>query len=80
MTTFMVSGVGLAPNVGSRRSRTSFATPELANKLNKDFPHNSNGALLLMPSEMTVVQSRLLKWFDKLHIYPQIVASVMAAS
>jgi LysR family transcriptional activator of nhaA len=52
---------------------TFFATPELANKLNKDFPHNLNGAPLLMPSEMTVVQSRLLKWFDKIHIYPRIV-------
>jgi LysR family transcriptional activator of nhaA len=52
---------------------TFFATPELANKLNKDFPHNLNGAPLLMPSEMTVVQSRLLKWFDKIRIYPRIV-------
>ena len=79
MTTFMVSGVGLAPNVESCRSRTLFATPELATKLNKDIPHNSNGAPLLMPSEMTVVQSRLLKWFDKLHVYLQIVASLMTA-
>jgi LysR family transcriptional activator of nhaA len=52
---------------------TFFATPELASKLNKDFPHNLNGAPLLMPSEMTVVQSRLLKWFDKIRIYPRIV-------
>lgn len=52
---------------------TFFATPKLASKLNKNFPHNLNGAPLLMPSEMTVVQSQLLKWFDKLHIHPQIV-------
>ena len=28
---------------------------------------------MLMPGEMTIVQSRLLKWFDGLHIHPRIV-------
>jgi LysR family transcriptional activator of nhaA len=52
---------------------TFFATPQLARKLAKNFPHSLSGAPLLMPGEMTVVQGRLLKWFDRLHIYPQIV-------
>jgi len=50
-----------------------FATPQLAHKLDKNFPHNLSGAPLLMPGEMTVLQNRLLKWFDRLHIHPRIV-------
>ena len=50
-----------------------FAVPELAGKLGKDFPKNLNTAPLLLPSEITSMQSKLLKWFDKLHIYPRIV-------
>lgn len=50
-----------------------FAVPELANKLGKDFPKNLDAAPMLLPSEMTAMQSKLLKWFDKLHIYPRIV-------
>lgn len=50
-----------------------FAVPKLADKLGKSFPHNLNNAPLLMPSKITVVQSRLLKWFDQLHIQPRIV-------
>ena len=50
-----------------------FAVSELANKLGNDFPKNLDAAPLLLPSEMTLMQSRLLKWFDKLHIHPRIV-------
>ncbi len=50
-----------------------FAVPELARQLSKNFPQSLKGAPLLLPGEMTVVQSRLLKWFDKLHIHPRIV-------
>ncbi len=50
-----------------------FAVPELAHKLKKGFPQSLKGAPLLLPGEMTVAQSRLLKWFDKLHIHPRIV-------
>jgi len=50
-----------------------FAVAELVNKLGKDFPKNLNAAPLLLPSEMTSMQSRLLKWFDELHIHPRIV-------
>ena len=52
---------------------TFFASPQLARKLAKNFPDSLSGAPLLMPGEMTVVQGRLLKWFDKLHIHPRIV-------
>ena len=50
-----------------------FAVPSLAETLGKDFPQCLSGAPLLLPGEMTVVYSRLLKWFDKLHIHPRIV-------
>jgi LysR family transcriptional activator of nhaA len=50
-----------------------FAVPALAKKLGKDFPNNLNAAPMLLPGEMTVVQSRLLNWFDGLHIHPRIV-------
>jgi len=50
-----------------------FATPALARKLGKGFPGNLAGAPLLLPGEMTVVRSRLVQWFDSLHIHPRIV-------
>lgn len=50
-----------------------FAVPELARKLSKNFPQSLKGAPLLLPSEITVVQSRLLQWLDKYHIHPHIV-------
>ncbi len=50
-----------------------FAVPELARSLTKGFPHSLKGVPMLLPGEMTVAQSRLLKWFDKLHIHPRIV-------
>lgn len=50
-----------------------FAVPELASKLTEDFPHSLSAAPILLPSDINVVQSRLLKWFDKLNIYPRIV-------
>lgn len=50
-----------------------FAVPKLAGKLTMNFPHSLKGAPLLLPSEMTVVQGKLFKWFDKLHIHPRIV-------
>jgi len=50
-----------------------FAVPELAQKLIENFPQSLKGEPLLLPSEMTIVQSRLLKWLDKLRIHPRIV-------
>jgi len=52
---------------------TFFATAELAQKLNADFPQNLNNMPLLLPGEMTIVRNRLIEWFDSQHIYPRIV-------
>jgi len=52
---------------------TFFATPQLAHKIGNNFPHSLSGAPLLLPGEMTVVRSRLMQWFDGLHIHPRIV-------
>lgn len=49
------------------------AIPELAQSLRKKFPQSLNGAPLLLPSEITIIQSRLLQWLDGLHIHPRIV-------
>lgn len=50
-----------------------FAVPELAGELIRDFPQSLKGAPLLLPSDINVVQSRLLQWFDKLRIHPRVV-------
>ena len=50
-----------------------FGIPELARQIGKNFPQSLKEVPLLLPSDITVVQSRLLKWFDKLHIHPHIV-------
>ena len=42
------------------------AIAKLAKSLRKNFPQSLNGAPLLIPSEINVVQGRLLKWLDGL--------------
>lgn len=49
------------------------ATPALAKPLRKGFPQSLDGAPLLLPSDINLVQSALLKWLDGLHIHPRIV-------
>ena len=49
------------------------AVPKLARKLRKNFPQSLNGSPILLPSEINVVQSRLLEWLDGLHIHPRII-------
>jgi len=49
------------------------AVPKLASSLRKQFPQSLNGAPLLLPTEINMVQARLLKWLDGLHIHPRIV-------
>jgi LysR family transcriptional activator of nhaA len=49
------------------------ATPKLAKGLKRDFPQSLNGAPLLLPSDINMVQPRLLSWFDAQHVYPSIV-------
>jgi LysR family transcriptional activator of nhaA len=49
------------------------AVAELAKTLRRNFPHSLDGAPLLLPSEINMVQARLLQWLDGLHVYPRIV-------
>ena len=63
---------GFNHNLGE--SGVSFlATATHARQLRKGFPHSLDGAPLLIPSEINMVQSRLLHWLDGLHIHPRIV-------
>lgn len=49
------------------------AVSRLAKTLSRNFPQSLNGSPLLLPSESNMMQSRLLKWLDGLHIHPRIV-------
>ncbi|MFJ3047588.1 transcriptional activator NhaR [Herbaspirillum chlorophenolicum] len=49
-----------------------FATPELAKRYKKGFPHSLDGAPFLMPGDDAAVRPRLLRWFEKENIRPQI--------
>ncbi|TQK05912.1 LysR family transcriptional regulator [Herbaspirillum sp. SJZ130] len=49
-----------------------FATPELARRYKKGFPHSLDGAPFLMPGEDAAVRPRLLRWFEKEKIRPRI--------
>jgi LysR family transcriptional activator of nhaA len=49
------------------------AAPRLARKLSNDFPRSLNGAPLLIPSEINLVQAKLLNWLDRRRIHPRIV-------
>ena len=50
------------------------ALPPLAKTLRKNFPVSLNGADFLMPGDDAAVRPRLLGWFDKLRVYPRVVA------
>lgn len=50
-----------------------FATRELAERYGRDFPRSMHGAPLLIPSQETVVRSRLMRWFAEQDIRPRIV-------
>jgi len=49
-----------------------FATPALAKQYKKGFPRSLDGAPFLMPGEDAAVRPRLLRWFDKEKIRPNI--------
>jgi len=51
-----------------------FATEELIESLNGDFPHCLNGAPLLLPSKGTQLRSGIDQWLDKHHLHPKMVA------
>ncbi|HEY0290205.1 MAG TPA: transcriptional activator NhaR [Pseudomonas sp.] len=50
-----------------------FATKALARQYGKDFPQGMQGAPLLIPGQLTVVRSRLMRWFAEQKIQPKIV-------
>ncbi len=63
---------GYNHNLGN--SGISFlATQALAKPLRKKFPQSLHGAPLLIPSDINLLQSALLKWLEELHIQPRIV-------
>ena len=49
------------------------AKRSLVKNLKGDFPHNLDGAPMLLPSEINRVHPRLLRWFEALQVHPQIV-------
>jgi LysR family transcriptional activator of nhaA len=49
------------------------AVPTLAKVLRKRFPQSLNGEPLLIPSEINMVQPRLLSWLDSQRIHPRII-------
>ena len=53
-------------------STSFFATPALAKLHKKNFPQSLDGAPFLMPGEDAAVRPRLLRWFEKEKIRPQI--------
>ncbi|WP_299181147.1 transcriptional activator NhaR [uncultured Neptuniibacter sp.] len=67
-----VSINGFSHSLG--RCGSSFmAHPDVSAELEGEFPHNLNGAPMLIPSETTVVRSQLLQWFNKHRIHPRVV-------
>jgi LysR family transcriptional activator of nhaA len=50
-----------------------FATTALAKAHGQNFPHDMQGAPLLIPGQQTVVRSRLMRWFADQNVQPRIV-------
>jgi len=50
-----------------------FATPDLAARLNGDFPANLHGAPFLLPGEDSALRSPLLHWLERNSVRPRIV-------
>lgn len=53
---------------------TFFATPDLARKYRRGFPHSLDGAPLLVPTEDTLVRRSLDHWFESIGVRPHLVA------
>ncbi|GAB1623435.1 transcriptional activator NhaR [Agarivorans albus] len=49
------------------------ASPSIAKSLQANFPACLDGSPLLIPSEINLMHVRLLQWFDKQNIHPQIM-------
>lgn len=53
---------------------TFFATPDLARKYRRGFPHSLDGAPLLVPTEDSLVRRSLDHWFESIGVRPHLVA------
>ena len=53
-------------------STSFFATAALAKRYKKDFPHSLDGAPFLIPGEDAAMRPKLLRWFEKEKVRPQI--------
>ena len=53
---------------------TFFATPDLARKYRRGFPHSLDGAPLLVPTEDSLVRRSLDHWFESIDVRPHLVA------
>ncbi len=52
---------------------TFLATPAMAKRLRKGFPHSLNGAPLMLPGGDAAIRPKLLRWLDQHQIRPQIL-------
>ncbi|MES9967415.1 MAG: transcriptional activator NhaR [Sedimenticola sp.] len=52
---------------------TFFASRQLAERLDTDFPECLNGMPMLLPGETTVVRNRLIQWLDERRLHPRVV-------
>jgi len=53
---------------------TFFATPDLARKYRRGFPHSLDGAPLLVPTEHSLVRRSLDHWLESIDVRPHLVA------
>lgn len=51
-----------------------FAKPEIAEKMNNDFPRSLHQTPILLPGEKSTQRVELMAWFDRLGIMPDVVA------
>jgi LysR family transcriptional activator of nhaA len=58
------------------QSGVSFlAVPAMAKKLRKNFPYSLEGSPMLIPTREAALRQELDQWFDKIGVYPSIVAN-----
>jgi len=53
---------------------TFFATPDLARRYRRGFPHSLDGAPLLVPTEHSLVRRSLDHWLESIDVRPHLVA------
>ena len=57
-----------------------FASPELARRLERDFPRSLDGAPVLLPTDDTTLRSALDAWFLAENVRPRIIAEIEDAA